>query len=43
MLLLEMLRYCLGTINDLHWVFKPSLSFRKPHSFSTFIEKEKEN
>ena len=30
---LEMLSYRLGTVNDLHWV----LSYKKPHTFSTFI------
>jgi len=37
-----MLRYRLGTVNDFHWGFKPVLSYRKPHTFSTFFGEEKE-
>jgi len=38
-----MLSYRLGRVNDFHWGFKPVLSYRKPHTFSTFIREEKEN
>jgi len=37
-----MLSYRFGTVNDLHWEFKPVLSFSKPHTFSTFFGEEKE-
>ena len=37
-----MLSYRLGTVNDFHWEFKPSLSYSKPHTFSTFFGEEKE-
>ena len=33
-----MLSYCLGTVNDFHWGFKPVLSYSKPYTFSTFLE-----
>jgi len=36
-----MLSYRLGTVNDFHWGFKPVLSYIKPHTFSTFLEKKK--
>jgi len=36
-----MLSYRLGTVNDFHWEFKPVLSYSKPHTFSTFLEKKK--
>ena len=36
-----MLSYRLGTVNDFHWGFKPVLSYSKPHTFSTFLEKKK--
>ena len=35
-----MLSYRLGTVNDFHWEFKPVLSYSKPHTFSTFLEKK---
>jgi len=35
-----MLRYRLGTVNDFHWEFKPVLSYSKPHTFSTFLERK---
>ena len=38
-----MLRYRLGTIKDFHWVFKPVLSYRKPHTFSAFFLEKKRN
>jgi len=31
----EMLSYRPGTFNDVHWRFKPVLSYSKPHIFST--------
>ena len=31
----------LGTVNDFHWGFKPVLSYSKPYTFSTFLEKKK--
>jgi len=34
-----MLSYRLGKVNDFHWEFKPVLSYSKPHTFSTFLEK----
>jgi len=37
-----MLSYRLGTINDLHWKFKPVLSYSKRYTFSTFFGEEKE-
>ena len=37
-----MLSYRLGTVNDLHWGFKPVLSYSKPHTFSTSLGEEKE-
>ena len=37
-----MLSYRLGTVNDFHWEFKPVLSYRKPHTFSTCFGEEKE-
>jgi len=37
-----MLSYRLGTVNDFHWGFKPDLSYSKPHTFSTSLEKEEE-
>ena len=40
-ILQEMLSYRLGTVNDFHWGFKPVLSYSKPHTFSTFLEKKK--
>jgi len=36
-----MLSYRLGTVNDIHWGFKPVLSHSKPHTFSTFFGEEK--
>jgi len=36
-----MLSYRLGTVNDFHWEFKPILSYSKPYTFSTFLEKKK--
>jgi len=30
----------LGTVNDFYWAFKPVLSSRQPHTFSTFIGEE---
>jgi len=36
-----MLSYCLCMVNDFHWEFKPVLSYSKPHTFSTFVEKKK--
>ena len=36
-----MLSYRLGTVNDIHWEFKLVLSYSKPHTFSTFLEKKK--
>jgi len=36
-----MLSYRLGTVNYFHWEFKPVLSYSKPHTFSTFLEKKK--
>jgi len=36
-----MLSYRLGTVKDFHWEFKPVLSYRKPHTFSTFFGEEK--
>jgi len=32
-----MLSYRPGTVNDVHWRFKPVLSYSKPHIFSTFF------
>jgi len=29
------MNYSLGTVNDFHWMFKPILSYSKPHTFST--------
>jgi len=37
-----MLSYRLGTVNDLHWEFKPAVSYSKPHTFPTFFGEEKE-
>ena len=37
-----MLSYCLVTVNDLHWGFKPVLCYSKHHIFSTVFEKETE-
>jgi len=37
-----MLSFRLGTVNALHWGFKPVLSYSKPHTFSTSIGEEKE-
>jgi len=37
-----MLRFRLGTVNGLHWRFKPVLSNSKPHTFSIFCGQEKE-
>jgi len=42
-ILQEMLSYRLGTVNEFHWVFKPVLSYSKPHTFSTFFGEEKES
>jgi len=36
-----MLSYRLGMVNDFHWESKPVLSYSKPHTFSTFLEKKK--
>ena len=36
-----MLSHRNGTVNDFHWEFKPALSYSKPHTFSTFLEKKK--
>ena len=36
-----MLDYRLRTVNDFHWEFKPVLSYSKPHTSSTFLEKTK--
>ena len=36
-----MLSFRLGTVNDFHLGFKPVLSYSKPHTFSTFLEKKK--
>jgi len=36
-----MLSYRLGTVNEFRWGFKPVLSYSKPHTFSTFLEKKK--
>ena len=36
-----MLSYCHGTVNHFHWEFKTVLSYSKPHTFSTFLEKKK--
>jgi len=36
-----MLSFRLGTVNALHWGVKPVLSYSKPHTFSTFLEKKK--
>jgi len=38
-----MLSYRLGTVKDVHWEFKPVLSFGKPLTFSTFLEEKKKN
>ena len=38
-----MLSYRLGTVNDFHWGFKPVSCYNKPHTYSTSIEKVKEN
>ena len=37
-----MLSCRLGTFNDIHWEFKPVLSYSKPHTFSTFFGEERE-
>jgi len=37
-----MLSFHLGTVNALHWGFKPVLSYSKPHTFSTSLGEEKE-
>jgi len=37
-----MLSFRLGTVNALHWGFKPVLSYSKPHTFSTSLGEEKE-
>jgi len=36
-----MLSYRLGSVNDFHLEFEPVLSYSKPHTFSTFLEKKK--
>jgi len=36
-----MLSFRLGTVNALHWGFKPVLSYSKPHTFSTSLGEEK--
>jgi len=36
-----MLCYRLGTVNGFHWGFKPDLSYSKPYTFSTYLEKKK--
>jgi len=36
-----MLSYRLGTVTDFHWEFKLVLSYSKPHTCSTFLEKKK--
>jgi len=33
--------YRLGTVNDLHWGFKPGLSLSKPHSFTIYYRRKK--
>jgi len=42
LVLQEMLSFRLGTVNALHWEFKPVLSYSKPHTFSTCLGEEKE-
>ena len=42
MFLLEMLSYCLSTVNAFYRGFKPVLSFSKPHTISTLFGEEKE-
>ena len=36
-----MLCYRLGTVNDFHWELKTVLSYSKPHTFLTYLEKKK--
>jgi len=36
-----MLSYRLGTVKDIHFEFKPVLSYSKPHTFSTLFGDEK--
>ena len=36
-----MLSYYIGTVNEFHLGFKPVLSYSKPNTFSTFLEKKK--
>ena len=38
-----MFSYRLGTVNDIHWGFKPVFRYSKPHTYSTFVGEEKEN
>ena len=33
----------LGTANDFHWGFKPVFRYKKPQTYSAFIEKENKN
>ena len=40
-ILQELLSCRLGTVNEFHWEFKQVLSYSKPHTFSTFLEKKK--
>jgi len=35
--------YRLGTVNEPYYVFKPVISYRKPHTYSTCIGEANEN